>query len=208
MSFRLEEKIKLHISDLTKLKNFIKNYSGKELYPKRKISSIYFDNKFLDMYKESEEGTVPRKKIRIRNYPNDEKKVKNLEIKITSVEGKFKKTHIVDDKTYKGYLERGIFDSSYGLCNKIIEISYLREYWSLKNARLTIDYNIEYKSPINYKNFFDNEILILEVKSSKDVITVQNLLSEILPLEKQRFSKYCEGINKIYNEDHSQRLFV
>ena len=28
------------------------------------------------MHKESEEGTVPRKKIRIRNYPNDEKKVK------------------------------------------------------------------------------------------------------------------------------------
>ena len=84
----------------------------------------------------------------------------------------------------------------------------MREYWSLKNARLTIDYNIEYKSSINHKIFFDNEILILEVKSSKDVITVQNLLSEILPLEKQRFSKYCEGINKIYNEDHSQRLFV
>ena len=77
MSFRLEDKIKLHISDKVKLKNLIKDQHGKELYPKREISSIYFDNKNLDMYKESEDGTLPRKKIRIRNYPKDKQKIKS-----------------------------------------------------------------------------------------------------------------------------------
>ena len=77
MSFRLEEKIKLHISDKIKLKNLITKNFGKELYPKRKISSIYFDNKYLDMYKDSEEGTIPRKKIRIRSYPAEKKDSKN-----------------------------------------------------------------------------------------------------------------------------------
>ena len=160
------------------------------------------------MYKESEEGTLPRKKIRIRNYPEDEKKIKNLETKITSVEGKFKKNSEIINESYRNYMEKGIFDSSYGLCKKIIQISYIREYWSLKNARLTIDYDIEYKSPITQNNHFDKEILILEIKSSKNVIAVQNTLLNILPLEKQRFSKYCEGVNKIYNQNHLQRLFI
>ena len=69
MSFRLEEKIKLHISDLNKVRSHLQFINAKELYPKRKISSIYFDNKFFEMYRDSEEGCVPRKKVRIRHYP-------------------------------------------------------------------------------------------------------------------------------------------
>ena len=206
MSFRLEDKIKLHISDKVKLKNLIKDQHGQELYPKRKISSIYFDNKNLDMYKESEDGTLPRKKIRIRNYPKDKQKIKNLEVKISSVEGKFKKNKKISYDLYVEYLNKGIFDSTYGLCRKIIQISYEREYWMLNNARLTVDYNIHYEDPISQKNFFDSESLILEVKSSKNIINVQNSLINIIPLEKQRFSKYCEGINQLHNQKHFQRL--
>ena len=62
MAFRLEEKIKFHISDYIKLKNKIYELNGFKLYPKRNISSIYFDNKNLDMFLDSEEGNVPRKK--------------------------------------------------------------------------------------------------------------------------------------------------
>ena len=32
------------------------------LYPKRKISSIYFDNTELNMFVDSEEGSIPEKK--------------------------------------------------------------------------------------------------------------------------------------------------
>ena len=153
MSFRLEDKIKLHISDKIKLKNLIYNQKGKSLYPKRKILSTYFDNKNLDMYKDSEEGTLPRKKIRIRHYPNNEEKIKNLEVKINSVEGKFKRNERISNKSYLSYFNKGIYDPVYGLCNKVIQISYDREYYLLNNARLTIDCNIKYK---NYY-FFDNK---------------------------------------------------
>ena len=44
MSFRFEEKILFHISDYLRLKTFILNTGGSELYPKRKISSLYFNN--------------------------------------------------------------------------------------------------------------------------------------------------------------------
>ena len=81
MSFRLEDKIKLHISDKIKLKNLIYNQKGKSL--SKKILSTYFDNKNLDMYKDRRRNFA-QKKIRIRHYPNNEEKIKNLEVKINS----------------------------------------------------------------------------------------------------------------------------
>ena len=71
MSFRFEEKIIFHISDYLKIKFFFLSSGGFRLYPKRKISSLYFDNFDNSMYLDSEEGSLPRKKIRIRSYPNN-----------------------------------------------------------------------------------------------------------------------------------------
>ena len=65
MSFRFEEKTLFHISDYLKLKTFIFSSGSVELYPKRKISSLYFDNHENNMYLDSEDGCLPRKKIRI-----------------------------------------------------------------------------------------------------------------------------------------------
>ena len=48
MSFRLEEKIELHISDY--LKFFLIKKYGNEIFKERKISSLYFDNKNYDMF--------------------------------------------------------------------------------------------------------------------------------------------------------------
>ena len=47
MSFRTEEKIISPLTEIDKLKFHIFNNGGKELYPKRKILSIYFDNSKL-----------------------------------------------------------------------------------------------------------------------------------------------------------------
>ena len=90
MAFRLEEKIELHISDYIKILSLIKSNGGSEIFSERKISSTYFDNKNYDMFLDSEEGCLPRKKIRIRNYPNDKTTSFYLQKKISSVEGKFK----------------------------------------------------------------------------------------------------------------------
>ena len=82
MGFRLEDKIRFHISDYSKLKNEIIKKKGGELYPKRIISSTYFDTKNFDMFQDSEEGNVPRKKIRLRVYPNTKEKQFFLEKKL------------------------------------------------------------------------------------------------------------------------------
>ena len=81
MSFRFEKKALFHFSDYNNLKNLIFNLKGSILYPKRKIESLYFDNYNYQAFTDSEEGVLPRKKIRIRNYPNNKKKKFFLEKK-------------------------------------------------------------------------------------------------------------------------------
>ena len=55
-------------NNLNNARNFIISNSAINLFPSRKINSIYFDNMNHQMYYDSVEGIVPRKKIRVRNY--------------------------------------------------------------------------------------------------------------------------------------------
>ena len=96
MSFRTEEKLVFHKSDHQNLLKFIHNENAKKIFFKRQIKSIYFDNKLRQSYFNSEEGVVPRKTIRIRSY--DEFETNSLEVKINSVEGKFKQSINLDKK--------------------------------------------------------------------------------------------------------------
>ena len=62
MSFRIENKYEVSIKKLDNFYKFLKNSNVKQIYDKRQINSIYFDNKSKDSFHNSEEGTVPRKK--------------------------------------------------------------------------------------------------------------------------------------------------
>ena len=62
MSFRKEIKSTLSKSKLNYLLKWIKNNGGTLLYPERIINSVYFDNTNLNMFHESVEGILPRKK--------------------------------------------------------------------------------------------------------------------------------------------------
>ena len=97
MSFRIEEKFTIKKSRLFEFKNYLFSKNAKTLFHKRKIKSLYFDNDNYKMYNESIEGSLPRKKIRIRNYLD-----KNffLEIKISSVEGRFKKSNLISKEKF------------------------------------------------------------------------------------------------------------
>ena len=203
MSFRIEEKSKFHISDYLKIKSLILKAGGHVLFPKRKISSLYFDNKDLSMFLDSEEGSVPRKKLRIRHYPNNLNDY-YLEKKITSVEGKFK---VSEKKTRKEFFDlkaNGIFDFNYGNCYPLINISYYREYFKIKDIRVTLDYKMNYETADNKNRFSDHETMILEIKSNKNII--EKNFHDDLPLEKLRFSKYCDGMIKLYSKKEHQRM--
>lgn len=199
MSFRIEEKLLINNLQIFQFKEFLFKNNAKILFPERKISSLYFDNSNAAMYKDSVEGTIPRKKIRIRHYPNNKDKSLYLETKISSIEGRFKKSIVIQEIKYSELKNIGIFDMQYGICKPTIYVSYQREYFQINDVRIVIDQNINYKHFL--KNIVENEILsIVEIKTNFNK-NKDDLINEF-PFQRIRFSKYCNGYNKLYNQNH------
>ena len=192
MSFRIEEKILVNENDNFLVKKFLKLNSAKKLYNSRVVKSLYFDNNSFDMFQNSEEGIVPRKKIRIRSYPKFNNKF-FLEIKISSVEGRFKKSNEISETQCLELIKNGIFDKQYGHCKPKIYVKYLREYYIMKNTRITYDKDIEYLN-VQQRILGKENSRVLELKPNKDKNTDELFLD--FPFSRIRYSKYCFGINK------------
>ena len=194
MSFRKEEKLYIKSDHILEFKNFLRSNSAENLYKPRVIKSLYFDNLNLDMYNDSIEGSVPRKKIRIREYPNTDDNKYYLEVKTSSVEGRFKTREIIDKKKFDLIKDSGVLDTQYGTCLPNFYVTYEREYVMMDDVRISIDTNIIYT---NYRNNFkfNDKKVIVELKTSIN----KNLddLSKTFPFQKIRFSKYCNGYEKI-----------
>ena len=202
MSFRKELKSIIFENKINKLTKWISDNNGKILYPESNINSVYLDNRNFSMYTDSLEGTVPRKKIRIRNYNNlpvFNKNNNRLELKISSVEGRFKTTKQSENINLSHFK---INDINYGVCLPIICVSYKRIYYSVKNIRLTLDKKIIYRR-IKFgkiSNFCQNEPFnVIEIKYKNS--SLDNSIKSF-PFHFVRFSKYAraiELINKKYN---------
>jgi hypothetical protein len=194
MSFRIEEKLYIKSEHLIDFKKFLTKRSAKQLYKPRLIKSLYFDDLNFNMYNDSIEGVVPRKKIRIREYPSGDDKNFYLEIKISSVEGRFKTRTIVDNKKVDYYKKAGIFDIQYGTCLPNFYVSYKREYSIVDDVRISIDKNLVYKS-YRTNNVYNDSNSIVEIKTS----IKKNLddLIELFPFQRIRFSKYCFAVDSL-----------
>ena len=191
MSYRVEEKIPLTEYDSYAILHNIKNLGFKALYSERKIKSIYLDNNCHQAFYDSEEGVLPRKKIRLRTYPNT-KKTCNLEIKTSSIEGRFKTTKEISGENKTDILNYGYIDNLYGILMPVCLVEYKRLYFFKDNIRLTFDRNIIYKKS-NYENIpFNDRRCVIEIKTTAD----QDLdfLRRLLPDPRARFSKFCEAI--------------
>ena len=194
MTFRIEEKLYIRSDNLIDFRSYLNSKSVKQMYHPRKIKSLYFDNSNLAMYNDSIEGTVPRKKIRIRDYPGDEDKQLYLEIKNSSAEGRFKSRKIISDKLFDQYKNDGILDSQYGVCFPNFYVNYKREYSIVDDVRISIDTNILYEDYKTHLTYNDNKIIV-EIKTSikKDL----DDLIELFPFQRIRFSKYCFAVDTL-----------
>jgi len=196
VSFRKEEKLHISQSQLLNLLNWVYENGGYQLYDPRIVSSTYLDNDDMQMFADSEEGCVPRKKIRIRSYSKEEHKAGKsaLEVKTRSVEGRYK----TSEKNFnlKKIMTTGYFDKDYGICKPVVRVSYKREYYKIHNVRLTIDKNIEYskvgtKSTSMFKRSDPN--IIVEIKAD-DFVPI-GYLFEKFQFDRIRFSKYSNAVN-------------
>ena len=190
MSFRKERKYKLTISEFDRLKNQLLRIGMNNLFQPRKINSLYYDTDAYDLHHHSEDGVVPRKKIRIRWY--DSVKNASVETKISSIEGRYK---IKKPKILTGpdSFPKVISDQVYGILTPSLLVSYEREYYTLKGMRLTFDSKITYKdyrSVLSMK--YDDAERVMEIKVSVD--TSEDFIEKHIPYPTSRFSKYSRGI--------------
>ena len=192
MSFRKEKKYKLTVSDQNILKNKLIDKGMKILYPKRTVNSIYFDTNNLDFYLNSEEGVLPRKKIRLRWYDKDIKKIFK-EIKISSIEGRFKTSEpfLYNENIFKNNIQ--LLDNEFGILKPQMQITYSREYFFFNDLRITFDSNIQYidRSSLNNIITKDKET-VMEIKVNFK--TNDDYIEKIIGYPTSRFSKYSRSI--------------
>ena len=191
MSFRIEEKLYIKPENLFDFRIFLNKKNALNLYHPRIIESLYFDTYNLDIYNDSIEGLTPRKKIRVRNYPEDKEVIRYLEIKNSSVEGRHKVRKIINQNLYQNYQKKGFFDLQYGLCFPKVYVRYKREYAQINDVRISIDTNLSYR---NFENKFQSNDgrIIVELKTS-----FKKNLDELIkdfPIQRIRFSKYSYAI--------------
>ncbi len=144
------------------------------------------------MYEDSIEGIVPRKKIRIRNYPGQKiNKFHNFETKISSVEGRYKiKKKLLPNKMQE-MIKFGFIDNQYGVCYPKLFVIYLREYFQIDDVRITIDNEIKYKKYLSNLYYKDkNTVIELKTNINKDMDDFINNF----PFQRLRISKYCNAI--------------
>jgi hypothetical protein len=196
VSFRKEEKIRIDQNQLFNLLDWIHQNGGFKLYETRTISSTYFDNDQMQMFLDSEEGCVPRKKIRVRSYSKQTHKTSqsSLEIKTSSVEGRHKVTN--KDFDLKKIMTIGYFDKDYGICKPKVRVSYSRAYYKVHDVRLTIDRYIEYtKINSQGKGFYKcvETDIVGEIKA-EDFVPIEYLHKKF-HFDRVRFSKYSKAIS-------------
>ena len=196
MSFRKEKKYRLSQFEFEVLKNDLSSRGMQTLYNKRKINSLYFDTAMMNMFNDSEEGVLPRKKLRIRWYglPYEA----SIETKISSIEGRFKTT-IPRRFLSLDNFPKTIVDQDYGSLTPSLLVSYDREYFLLNGMRITFDSSIKY---INYRHSMrvvcDDKERVMEIKVSAD--TSNDYIESVIPYATARFSKYSRGLLISYGE--------
>jgi hypothetical protein len=197
MSFRIEEKFLINTNQIFDFKRWLSKKNYLKLYANRKIKSLYFENLNNKIFLDSEEGITPRKKIRVRNYPDYKDQKFFFEKKISSPEGRFKEKKILSSLELNNLKKFGYLDDTYKLCHPKFYVEYIREYFDVKICRLTIDTNITYIEFNNVCNFKSDPHVAVEIKANKEANLDELMLQ--FPFQRIRFSKYCRGFDFLYN---------
>tara|TARA_B100000212_G_C27383533_1_gene538159 strand:- start:4147 stop:4833 length:687 start_codon:yes stop_codon:yes gene_type:complete len=215
---RYERKFQFDLGQENAISVFLRCENFKEIYKKREITSLYYDDYNYTNFIESEDGISKRSKIRARYY-NEGKEGFNLEYKIKEDNLNWKRFETGESIQKNQLLP--VRESTLGSRIKIclptiiknvyspkVLIRYLRKYFVSKDNsfRVTIDYKIRFSSAISSDKFIDigvpreNLYNVLELKYgnsiSIDKVFIKKL-SNNFNLNLSRYSKYCEAIKNI-----------
>ena len=168
-----------------------------KIFPDRIVESVYYDTSEFKFFHLSEEGVTPRIKIRMRGYNNGI--LENLEIKKTN---NYDRQKIVIKKFnynltdfYKNLKNLGIE----GAFVKKLKVKYKRSYYQFENVgRITFDQDIVFSLPGNINSLIKTNHKVMEVKVNSDYFD-KSKIEKVVNLKESRFSKYCIGVNYLYN---------
>jgi hypothetical protein len=144
------------------------------------------------MFNDSEEGLLPRKKVRIRWY--NDNKLFILENKTSSIEGRFKVTSKLENHNSESELRtKNRMDAQYGHIQPTLKVSYKRSYYVFNKMRITFDKDICYQN-LKYadKRKYHDPERVIEIKTPADC--PDDFVEKLIPFPTARFSKYSRGI--------------
>ena len=144
------------------------------------------------MFHDSEEGVLPRKKVRIRWYNDDQ--LFNLENKTSSIEGRFKVTSKLKNSiSEKEIFTRNRLDAQYGQIQPTLTVSYKRSYFVFNEMRITFDKDICYQN-LKYadKRKYHDPERVIEIKIPSNC--PDDFVEKFIPFPTARFSKYSRGM--------------
>jgi SPX domain protein involved in polyphosphate accumulation len=192
MSFRKEKKFRVTVSDFHKFQDQLYQQGMETLFEPRLITSMYFDTVDLNMFHDSEEGVLPRKKVRIRWYNDDQ--LFTLENKTSSIEGRFKVTSKLENSiSEKEIFTRNRLDAQYGQIQPTLKVSYKRSYFVFNEMRITFDKDICYQN-LKYtdKRKYHDPERVIEIKIPANC--PDDFVERLIPFPTARFSKYSRGV--------------
>ena len=188
---RVEKKFIIKKTSIKVTENNIKKIGFKEIYKPRLVNSLYYDTLNFNCFKDSEEGIVPRKKYRVRNYNSD--KNYQLDIKYQNFNGRYKRTEKLST------VPKNFFDNDYGKLEKKVFVNYYRKYFSFNEIRLTFDYEIKFKNLSSNKTI-NNNYLIIELKNLNNYDElVDEYTSDMFNLPFSSYSKYEKAVETLFN---------
>lgn len=221
---RYETKFSVLSLNRNEIENVIKTHPAlfHEIYYKRNVNNIYFDNSDFSSYIDNIEGERDRKKIRIRWYGDLFGQCNDpiLEIKYKTGLLGWKERHklrnfTLDKKKHFDFKE--IFDHLYkGQDFDIIKLDlqfmtptllnrYERTYYMSfdKKYRVTLDNKMEFYSinPIcdYFETFSDEEKTVVELKYNQQYADGARKITSKLPFRVTKNSKYVIGVERLKN---------
>ncbi len=194
-----------------------------EIFEKRRVNNVYFDDHKFSFYKQNVEGVGKREKFRLRWYGDDFSKIENpvfeiklkfgqvgdkisykindfkLDLSSVSIHGLY--TMISDKVRHSNILIQEKFPQLY----PTLYNSYERRYFlsACKRFRITLDYNQSFYNP-NYQNFLlserkiDEREIIVELKYKREFDKEARDISQEFNYRMTKNSKYVRGVEFVW----------
>lgn len=211
-----------HVQDI--IQSVYRNsYGFKEIFHKRKVNNIYFDDSNYNFYKQNVEGVADRKKLRLRWYGEN-----TLQIAHPTIEIKKKMGEAGDKDSFR--LNDVSFDLAAQTPNDVHQLlirntqkdvavnevlkklhptlinTYERRYFLsfCGRYRITVDFNQVFYNP-NYAILKNSQCkindIVLELKYAVADDTEARQVSQQIKTRLSKNSKYVNGINWLYHND-------